>query len=100
MSNEVRASYSELEQLANRFARSQNEIQQMLQQVRSAMQPLENGSWIGRGYDAFIREMRSEVVPAATRLQQALGEATNTTKNIVQTMQQADEEASAPFQVR
>lgn len=99
MANEVRASYNELEQLSNRFARSQSEIQQMIQQVRNAMQPLENGSWIGRGSDAFFREMRGEVAPAVTRLQQALGEASRTTKDIVQTMQQADEQASAPFRV-
>ncbi len=99
MANEVRASYNELEQLSNRFARSQSEIQQMIQQVRNAMQPLENGSWIGRGSDAFFREMRGEVTPAVTRLQQALGEASRTTKDIVQTMQQADEQASAPFRV-
>lgn len=99
MANEVRASYNELEQLSNRFARSQSEIQQMIQQVRNAMQPLENGSWIGRGSDAFFREMRGEVTPAVTRLQQALGEASRTTKEIVQTMQQADEQASAPFRV-
>lgn len=99
MANEVRASYNELEQLSNRFARSQSEIQQMIQQVRNAMQPLENGSWIGRGSDAFFREMRGEVTPAVTRLQQALGEASRTTKDIVQTMQQADDQASAPFRV-
>ena len=99
MANEVRASYNELEQLSNRFARSQSEIQQMIQQVRNAMQPLENGSWIGRGSDAFLREMRGEVTPAVARLQQALGEASRTTKEIVQTMQQADDQASAPFRV-
>lgn len=99
MSDEVRASYNDLEQVAQRFTRAQQEVQQTLQSVRQSMEPLENGSWIGRGFDAFQREMRSEVLPSVTRLQNALGEAASTTNSIVQTMQSADEEASAPFRV-
>jgi WXG100 family type VII secretion target len=99
MSDEVRASYDELEQVSQRFMRAQQEIQQMLQSVRQAMEPLENGSWIGRGFDSFSREMRGEVLPAVTRLQNALGEAANTTKSISQTMKDADEEAASPFRV-
>ena len=60
---------------------------------------LYTSSWIGRGFDAFQREMRGEVLPAVTRLQNALGEAASTTNSIVQTMQSADEEASAPFRI-
>lgn len=99
MSDEVRASYNDLEQVAQRFTKAQNEVQQMLQSVRQAMDPLEGGSWIGRGFDAFQREMRGEVIPAVTRLQNALGEAATVTNNIVHTMQSADEEASAPFRI-
>ncbi len=99
MADEVRASYDELEQVANRFARAQNEVQHLLQNVRSSMQPLEAGGWIGKGSDAFFSEMRGEVLPAVTRLQQAMAEAGATTRTIVQVMQQADEEAAAPFRV-
>jgi WXG100 family type VII secretion target len=53
--------------------------------------------WIGRGSKAFFNEMRGEVIPATLRLQQALEEAGRVTKEISQTMQQADEEASSPF---
>lgn len=99
MSDEVRASYDELEQVAQRFSKAQSEIQQMLQSVRGAMDPLEGGSWKGRGVEAFMREMRGKVLPSVTRLQNALGEAASTTKNISQTMQQADEDAASPFKV-
>jgi uncharacterized protein YukE len=43
--------------------------------------------------------MRGEVLPAVTRLQNALSEAANTTKSISQTMKDADEEAASPFRV-
>ena len=64
MSNEVRGVYGDLEQVANRFASAQADVVETLQRVRAAMDPLENGSWIGRGFDSFSREMRGEVLPA------------------------------------
>lgn len=97
MSDEIRGVYGDLEQVANRFISAQSDVLNTLQRVRSAMEPLENGSWIGRGSDAFFREMRGEVLPAVQRLQQALGEAGRSTNAIVQTLHQADDDASAPF---
>lgn len=97
MSNEIRGVYGDLEQVANRFAAAQSDVVQTLQRVRTAMEPLENGSWIGRGSDAFVREMRGEVLPAVQRLQQSLGEASRISRAIVQTLRQADDEASSPF---
>lgn len=97
MSNEVRGVYGDLEQVATRFASARADVADTLQRVRSAMDPLENGSWIGRGSDAFVREMRGEVLPAVQRLQQSLGEASRITNTIVQTLRQADEEASSSF---
>ncbi|HRA66868.1 MAG TPA: WXG100 family type VII secretion target [Caldilinea sp.] len=97
MSNEIRGVYGDLEQVASRFANAQSEVADTFQRVRAAMDPLENGSWIGRGSDAFVREMRGEVLPAVQRLQQSLGEAARTTGAIVQALRQADEEASSPF---
>lgn len=99
MSNEIRGVYGDLEQVASRFASAQADVMQTLQRVRTAMEPLENGSWIGRGSDAFVREMRGEVLPAVRRLQQSLGEANRTTSAIVQTLREADNEASSPFRV-
>ena len=53
MSDEIRADYEQLEQIANRFASQQQAVQQMLQRVRGSMGKLENGGWIGRGSQAF-----------------------------------------------
>jgi len=97
MSDEIRGVYGDLDQVANRFTSAQSDVLNTLQRVRAAMEPLENGSWIGRGSDAFFREMRSEVLPAVQRLQQSLSEAGRNTNAIVQTLRQADEEASSPF---
>jgi WXG100 family type VII secretion target len=96
MADEVKADYEQLDQVANRFNNHSQEIQEMLQLVRNNMEKLEP-DWIGRGSEAFFREMQGEVVPAVQRLQQALEEANRITKEVIQTMQQAEEEASAPF---
>lgn len=97
MSDEIRADYDRLEQVAGKFANQAQAIQQMLQQVRGSMDPLEGGGWIGKGSDSFFNEMNSEVLPANERLQQALEEADRVTKQIVQTVKQAEEDASSPF---
>ncbi len=97
MSDEIRADYDRLDQVANQFAGQSQAIQQMLQNVRNSMDPLEGGGWVGRGSNAFFEEMNSDVLPANERLQQALDEASRVTKQIVQTVKQAEEEASSPF---
>lgn len=97
MTDEIRADYEEMEQIANRFANQSQAIQEMLQKVRSSMEKLENGDWIGRGSDAFFNEMNSDILPAVDRLVQALDEGNRTAKDISQTVQQAEEEASSRF---
>jgi len=99
MYEEIRADYDQLEQVASQFANQSQAIQQMLQNVRSSMDPLEGGGWIGRGSDAFFAEMQSEVIPANERLQQALDEANRVTKQIVQVVKQAEDDASSPFRI-
>jgi WXG100 family type VII secretion target len=97
MSDEIRADYDQLEEVASRFANQSHVIQQMLQKVRSSMSKLEDGGWIGRGSDAFFQEMQSEVLPASLRLQEVLDEASQVARNIVQIVRQAEDEASSPF---
>jgi WXG100 family type VII secretion target len=97
MSDEIRADYDRLEQVAAKFASESQAIQQMLQNVKGSMDPLESGGWIGRGSESFFSEMQGEVLPASDRLQQALDEANRVTKQIIQTVKQAEDEASSPF---
>ncbi len=97
MSDEIRADYDQLEEVASRFANQSQVIQQMLQKVRSSMGKLEDGGWIGRGSDAFFQEMQGEVLPASLRLQEVLDEASQVARNIVQIVRQAEDEASSPF---
>lgn len=95
--DEIRVDYDAMEQIANQFAAQSQAIGQMLQNVKGSMDPLLGGGWIGRGSDSFYAEMEQVVLPATQRLQQALEEANNVSKQIMQTVKQAEEEAGAPF---
>ena len=97
MFDQVEANYDQLDQVSSQFANQADAVQQMLQQVRASLSQLENGGWIGDAADAFFAEMNQVVLPATWRLQNALEEGSQATKDISQTFQQAEEEASNPF---
>ena len=94
--DEIRADYEALEQIAQRFASQADAIGQTLQLVTGRMQTLQ-GTWKGRGSNAFFAEMGDEVLPAVNRLYEALAEAARTTGQIAQTLRQAEEEAAGLF---
>lgn len=96
MADEVKADYEQLEQLASKFMQQHDAVQQTLQQVKAGMDKLQ-GNWIGKGSHKFFEEMQGEVLPATTRLEQALHQASQITKKIIQIMQQSEQEASGLF---
>lgn len=97
MTDKIEVDYDQMEQIAGRFANQSQAVQQTLNQVKNSMSKLEGGGWEGRGSNAFFSEMNGEVLPAVNRLQQALEEANRVSKQIVQTMRNAEDEAASPF---
>jgi len=98
MADLIEADYDVLEQVSRRFSQQGDEIQQMLQNIRNRMGQLQN-SWEGRGSQAFFAEMQDEVVPGIDRLRHALEDAGNVTKQVAETLSQAEEEAGNSFRV-
>jgi WXG100 family type VII secretion target len=96
MSDEIRADYQQLEQISQRFANQAQAVQQTAMNVSRSMQKLQ-GNWVGRGSNAFFREMEGVVIPGVKRLFAALQEASTKTRQIAQTVKQAEEEASGLF---
>lgn len=96
MADEIRADYAQLQQVAQQFNKQAQAINQMRQSVKKSMGALQ-GNWKGKGSDAFFSEMSDKVLPASDRLYQALQEASKITKQMAQTVQQAEEDAAAPF---
>jgi WXG100 family type VII secretion target len=97
MADLIQADYQQLEQLASKFQSQSEAIRGMQQKLKSSMDPLKNGGWIGKGSDAFFNEMQDKILPAVQRLHDALGEASSKTKEIMQTMRQAEQDAASPF---
>lgn len=95
--DEIRADYEQLNQVANRLVQQAQTIQQMTQRVKASLAQLEQGGWIGRGANAFFDEMNGELLPACQRLYDVLSDSSQTTKEIVQIMRQAEEDAASPF---
>ncbi|MGB1248984.1 MAG: WXG100 family type VII secretion target [Candidatus Promineifilaceae bacterium] len=95
--DEIKADYDLLEQVANLFTAQSQAVQQILQDVKGCVDPLVQGGWMGRGSESFYAEMDGMVLPATLRLQQALEEANQVTKQISQVIQQAEDDASSPF---
>jgi len=97
MAEEIRADYDQLDEVANRFAKNSQAAQQLAQMLKSKMDPLANGDWIGQGSDAFFQEMEGKIMPAMTRLIDVLQDASAVSKEIIAKMKQAEEEAQSPF---
>lgn len=98
MHDTIQADYEALENVGNRFGQQEQTVAQLLQRVLSVMEKLQGGGWIGRGSQAFFAEMENEVGPGVRRLGAALSQASRTTHQIAQLLQEADEQAGAPFQ--
>jgi len=96
MADEIRADYRQLAQVATQFKRQATAVNQMNQKVKRSMNQLQ-GSWIGKGSTQFFSEMSDKVLPATDRLYKALMEAAALTQKISQIIQQAEQDASAPF---
>jgi len=96
MADEIRADYTQLQQVATQFSRQATAINRMQQQMKRSLSALQ-GNWIGHGSEAFFSEMRDKVLPATQRLADALRQAQKVTLQISQTLQAAEEDAARPF---
>jgi WXG100 family type VII secretion target len=99
MADEIRADYRQLAQVATQFSRQASAVNQMRQQVKRSMNALQ-GNWMGHGSEAFFSEMSDKVLPATDRLYKALQDASKITKQISQLVQQAEQDAAAPFKAQ
>ncbi len=94
----IQAKYADLDAIAARFGQCVDDTNELQRRLQQRVQALTDGGWEGRGVAAFSSEMDSEVFPALQRLIQALDLARSVTLQIKELMQQAEEEAAAPFQ--
>lgn len=95
----IRADHDQLARIASSFGREAQNTQRSLQRIKRQVDQLQGGDWIGKGAKAFYAEMDQDVLPALTRLTQALAQARVATAQISKIMQQAEEEAARLLRV-
>lgn len=97
MSNKIQAKYDELDQISSRLSDGSSRVSDMAAKLRSQVDVLQGGGWIGRGSDAFYNEMGDSVLPAVQKLQDALESAAKTLRQAADRLKSAEQEASARF---
>lgn len=91
---QIRCHYDEMTQISQVFKQQEDAIKQVNRRLKSQKGTLEGGEWIGKGATKFYREMNDEIMPSMTRLEKAMGQAAQVTRNIHQIMHSAEDEAS------
>lgn len=90
----IRANYEELASISRSFQAESDATQRTLRELRSRMQTLEGGDWVGRGARAFYAEMNDSVLPSLTRLEKALAQAATVTTRLERRVRQAEADAA------
>jgi WXG100 family type VII secretion target len=91
----VQTTYQQLDQAARGFDQAHQHMRQVGTQLAQKVGTLRSGGWIADGATQFYREFDDDVNPAIMRLQAALQEAAQVTREISRLLQAAEEEAAA-----
>ena len=71
----------------------------MINRLNQSVSTLQGGDWIGKGANAFYREMEQEVFPSLKRLAAAFNIAGKTTRQIDKILHEAEAEAARIFSI-
>ncbi|MEK7443181.1 MAG: WXG100 family type VII secretion target [Chloroflexota bacterium] len=96
---QVRSDYDQLQVIQNTFSAQSDALQRMNQNLKSRMDTLQGGDWIGEGAKKFYGEMNDQVIPSLRRFEKAMSEAARITQQISRIMKQAEDEASGIFKL-
>ena len=89
----IRANHDELKQMNQTFSAQADAMKQMMDNLRSNMDTLEGGDWVGKGAKAFYSEMGGTIFPALRNLSAALHEGAKISTAISNVMSKAEKEA-------
>jgi WXG100 family type VII secretion target len=96
---QVRSDYDQLKEVQRSFTSQAEAVAKSTQHIRSVMDRLQGGDWIGEGAQKFYQEMNDQVIPTLNRLHKALEEAARATGTISQTMKNAEDEAAGVLHI-
>ncbi len=88
--------WDEVDQLAGMFSNEAGQVGETMGKLKSAIENMRD-KWIGEGATKFFNEMESEVLPALGKLQSALNEGSEKTKQMAALIHEHEEHASSLF---
>lgn len=97
MADRIEVNYEQLDQISQMLSTLNNNFTAYTQQFVSMADNLTSQGWIGMGSDAFEAETKNEFIPRLKRLTEAFEQASNSLKQIADTMGNAEEEAGNRF---
>jgi len=92
----IQVNYEQLEDVVRRWDRCADTTDAILSGLSRTMDDL-RGGWEGEASKRFFDEMEGRVLPRLRRLNQALAESQQTTRQLVRTFQEAEEQAAQLF---
>jgi WXG100 family type VII secretion target len=99
MANKVQVKYDEMDQLSKRLADGSVRVSNLTAKLRSQLDVLQGGGWVGRGSDAFFNEMNDLMLPSMKKLEDALEAASRAMRQAADRFKTAEQEASSRFRV-
>jgi len=97
MADLIEVDYGKLEEVHKKFDEQAEAFAKTIRDIRSRLEPLEDGEWQGDAADAFFKEMNNVLLPASNRLHKAFNEAASATKRIGDTAHKAEQDAVNAF---
>jgi len=89
--------YDDMNSIVGKFKTEAQEIDGLLKQTKGKVESLHNNQWVGQGSEKFFSEMESLVLPAVSRLVDALNHAADIAQKIADTIRRFDEETKSFF---
>jgi WXG100 family type VII secretion target len=90
----IQADYEQLEAIAAVFAEHQSRVQRIVKALDADIDMLKRGGWIAQAADDFSSHMDGDVLPSIQRLSQSLGDASTTTRRLIEIFETADMDGS------
>lgn len=90
----IQVDFEQLQKVAQLFEQEQGHVRQIHRNLESDIQMLKTGGWLAEAADVYAKKMDDEVLPGIQRLDRAYGHASETTRQIIQIFEKADEEAA------
>ena len=95
--DEIRLNYPMAEDMIKTFQQGHEQLQDVMQEMQSIANTLEEGALLGRGGNAFVDAIRSKLSPSMSKLTDKFKELEGDVQAAVNFMQSSDKESSGKF---